>query len=61
VVLPAAQRLAEIPGVSLKSAREIIAETGLDMTRLATADHLVPWAGLAPVVRAVRPPAAQAA
>ena len=28
-VLPAAQRLAEIPGVSLKLAREIIAETGL--------------------------------
>jgi hypothetical protein len=29
-VLPAAERLAEIPGVSLKLAREIIAETGLD-------------------------------
>ena len=51
VVLPAAQRLAEIPGVSLKLAREIIAETGLDMTRFPTADHLVSWAGLAPVAR----------
>jgi transposase len=29
-VLPAAERLAEIPGVSLRLAREIIAETGLD-------------------------------
>jgi hypothetical protein len=28
VVLPAAERLAEIPGVSLRLAREIIAETG---------------------------------
>jgi transposase len=50
-VLPAADRLAEIPGVSLKLAREIIAETGLDMTRFPTADHLVSWAGLAPVAR----------
>ena len=50
-VLPAAQRLAEVPGVSLRLAREIIAETGLDMTRFPTADHLVSWAGLAPVAR----------
>jgi transposase len=49
--LPAADRLAEIPGVSLKLARAIIAETGLDMTRFPTADHLVSWAGLAPVAR----------
>ncbi len=51
VVLPAAERLAEIPGVSLKLAREIIAESGRDMTRFPTADHLVSWAGLAPVAR----------
>jgi transposase len=51
VALPAAERLAEIPGVSLKLARAIIAETGLDMTRFPTADHLVSWAGLAPVAR----------
>jgi transposase len=50
-VLPAAERLAEIPGVSLKLARAIIAETGLDMTRFPTAGHLVSWAGLAPVAR----------
>jgi transposase len=50
-VLPAAERLAEIPGVSLKLARAIIAETGLDMTRFPTASHLVSWAGLAPVAR----------
>jgi transposase len=49
--LPAAERLAEIPGVSLMLARAIIAETGLDMTRFQTADHLVSWAGLAPVTR----------
>jgi transposase len=50
-VLPAAQRLAEIPGVSPKLAMAIIAETGLDMTRFPTAGHLVSWAGLAPVAR----------
>jgi transposase len=50
-VLPAAERLAEIPGVSLRLARAIIAETGLDMARFPTADHLVSWAGLAPVAR----------
>jgi transposase len=49
VVLPAAQRLAEIPGVSPDLARSIIAETGLDMSRFPTAAHLVAWAGLAPV------------
>jgi transposase len=50
-VLPAAERLAEIPGVSLKLAMAVSAETGLDMTRFPTADHLVSWAGLAPVAR----------
>jgi transposase len=50
-VLPAAERLAEIPGVSLDLARAIIAETGLDMTRFQTAGHLVSWAGLAPAAR----------
>jgi transposase len=49
--LPAAERLAEIPGVSLALARAIIAETGLDMTRFPTSAHLVSWAGLAPVTR----------
>jgi transposase len=50
-VLPAAARLAEIPGVSPKLAMAIIAETGLDMTRFPTAGHLVSWAGLAPAAR----------
>ena len=50
-VLPAAERLAEIPGVSRKLAMAIIAEAGLGMTRFPTAAHLVSWAGLAPVTR----------
>ena len=49
--LPAARRLARIPGISPDLARAIIAETGLDMTRFPTAAHLVSWAGLAPVAR----------
>jgi transposase len=47
-VLPAARRLAEIPGVSEDLARAIIAEIGLDMSRFPTAGHLVNWAGLVP-------------
>jgi transposase len=50
-VLPAAERLAEIPGVSPDLDRAIIAETGLDMSRFPTADRLVSWAGLAPVAQ----------
>ena len=50
-VLPAAARLAEIPGVSPMLARAIIAEVGLDMTRFPTAGHLVSWAGLCPSAR----------
>jgi transposase len=49
--LPAADRLAEVPGISRKLAMAIIAETGLDMARFPTAAHLVSWAGLAPVAR----------
>jgi transposase len=49
--LPAVARLAEVPGVSPQLAMAIIAEAGLDMTRFPTADHLVSWAGLAPVAR----------
>jgi transposase len=47
-VLPAAARLAEIPGISPDLAAAIIAEAGLDMTRFPTAAHLVSWAGLCP-------------
>jgi transposase len=50
-VLPAVQRLAEIPGISPQLAMAIIAETGLDMTRFPTPANLVSWAGLAPVAR----------
>jgi transposase len=49
--LTAAERLAEIPGISPKLAMAVIAETGLDMTRFPTAAHLVSWAGLAPVAQ----------
>jgi transposase len=48
-VLPAAARLAGIPGVTEDLARMIIAETGLDMSRFPTPGHLASWAGLAPV------------
>jgi transposase len=40
-VLPAATRLNEIPGISLELAASIIAETGLDMSRLPTPGHLM--------------------
>jgi hypothetical protein len=45
--MAAADRLVEIPGVSHKLAMAVIAETGLDMTRFPTADHLVSWARVA--------------
>jgi len=48
-VLPAIDRLTEIPGVSDTIAAGLIAELGLDMARFPTAGHLVSWAGLAPV------------
>jgi transposase len=47
-VLPAIARLDEIPGISPGLAASVIAETGLDMTRFPTPDHLVSWAGLCP-------------
>jgi transposase len=47
-VLAAADRLAEIPGMSRDLARNLIAEIGLDMSRFPTPGHLVSWAGLAP-------------
>jgi transposase len=50
-VLPAGQRLAEIPGMSEGLAHCIIAEIGLDMSRFPTAGHLVSWAGLCPSAR----------
>ncbi|GAA2845295.1 IS110 family transposase [Actinoplanes cyaneus] len=46
--LPPVQRLAEIPGIGITGAQNIIAETGLDMTQFPTAAHLVSWAKLSP-------------
>jgi transposase len=37
-----------IPGISTLSATSILAETGTDMGRFATAGHFVAWAGLCP-------------
>lgn len=44
------EQLAEIPGVGRIGAAELIAEIGVDMTRLPTAAHLVSWAKFAPDV-----------
>jgi transposase len=41
-------RLVEVPGISRTTAETIVAETGADMTRFATAGHLCAWAGVAP-------------
>ncbi|TWP32822.1 transposase [Leekyejoonella antrihumi] len=40
--------LQTIPGVGEHVAQVIVAETGADMSRFATAGHLAAWAGLAP-------------
>jgi transposase len=40
--------LCTIPGVGVLSATIIVAEIGRDMSRFATAGHLVAWAGLCP-------------
>ena len=44
----ATQMLSTIPGLSQLSARVIVAEIGMDMSRFPTAGHLVSWAGLCP-------------
>lgn len=41
-------RLMTIPGIGVRAAQVIVAETGGDMSRFATAAHLAAWAGLAP-------------
>ena len=50
-VLPAADRLDEIPGMGRQSAAALIAEIGLDMSRFPTPEALVSWAGLTPTAR----------
>jgi transposase len=42
--------LQTIPGVGLKTAQVIIAETGGDMAQFPTAAHLAAWAGVAPAM-----------
>jgi transposase len=42
--------LQTIPGVGLKTAQVIIAETGGDMAEFPTAAHLAAWAGVAPAM-----------
>jgi transposase len=42
------QLLQSIPGVGEKVAQVIIAETGADMSRFPTPEHLASWAGVAP-------------
>jgi transposase len=44
----AVELLTTIPGISELSARMIISEIGIDMSRFPTAAHLVSWAGLCP-------------
>jgi transposase len=44
----AVDHLRTMPGVSDTVARVIVAEVGVDMTRFATAGHLISWAGLCP-------------
>jgi transposase len=45
----AVNTLDEITGVGLRSAQEIIAELGIDMTVFPTAAHLVSWAKFSPI------------
>ena len=47
-VVPALQRLDEIPGIGPRGAQVILAEIGLDMSRIPDAGHLVSWAKLSP-------------
>ena len=41
-------RLQTVPGIGLRTAQVIVAETGGDMSRFPTAAHLASWAGLCP-------------
>mgnify|MGYP006375906255 FL=1 len=42
------QRIDTIPGIGRRTAEQIIAEIGADMSRYASADHLASWAGMVP-------------
>src|SRR5262245_47314007 len=45
---PQLEQLDRIPGVNASPARAMLAEMGLDMTRLGSAARLAAWAGLSP-------------
>jgi transposase len=47
-VAPQLEQLDRMPGVDEMTARAIIAEIGLDMTRFGSASRLAAWAGLSP-------------
>jgi transposase len=42
------RRLDSIPGVGLRTAENLIAEIGVDLSRFPTAAHLASWAGMCP-------------
>lgn len=44
----AIQRLDEIPGIGRRLAEQILTETGLDMSRFPSAEHLASWARICP-------------
>ena len=44
----AVQILDEIPGIDCRSAQNVLAEIGTDMSRFPSAAHLASWAGLCP-------------
>ena len=44
----AVELLKTIPGIGELTAQTIVAETGADMSKFPSADHLAAWAGLAP-------------
>ena len=45
---PAFQRLTTIPGIGPRTAQNVLAEIGTDMTRFATDQHLASWAAMCP-------------
>jgi transposase len=44
----ALELLKQVPGINFKSAEDLVAEIGLDMTVFPTEKHLASWAGMSP-------------